>query len=52
MKCDVRRCAASVGVNPTRQGSFQPVAIGTVVEVTKRLKHSGVKGSVRDSASA
>jgi len=28
----------SVGEIPTRQLSFRPVAIGTVVEVTKRLK--------------
>ena len=32
------RRVLSVGENPTRQLSFQPVAIGTVVEVTKRLK--------------
>ena len=32
------RRVLSVGEIPTRQLSFQPVAIGTVVEVTKRLK--------------
>ena len=32
------RRVLSVGEIPTRQQSFQPVAIGTVVEVTKRLK--------------
>ena len=37
-QCAVQRRHHSVGENPTRQMSFQPVAIGTVVEVTKRLK--------------
>jgi len=32
------RRVLSVGEIPTRQLSFQPVAIGTVVEETKRLK--------------
>ena len=32
------RRVLSVGEIPTWQLSFQPVAIGTVVEVTKRLK--------------
>ena len=32
------RRVLSVGETPTRQLSFQPVAIGTVVEVTKRLR--------------
>ena len=34
------RRAFSVGENPTRQLSLQPVAIGAVVEVTKRPKPS------------
>ena len=42
--CAVRRHGLSVGANPTRQLSFQPEAIGAVVEVTKRLEHSGVEG--------
>ena len=37
-QCAVKRRVLSVGEIPTRQLSFQPVAIGTVVEVTKRLK--------------
>ena len=40
IQCAVQRCHHSVGENPTRQGSFQPVAIGTIVEVTKQLKLS------------
>jgi hypothetical protein len=36
--CAVRRRRSSVGVIPTRQLSFQPVAIGAVVEVTKLPK--------------
>ena len=32
--CAVQRCASSAGVNPARQLSFQPVAIGAAVEVT------------------
>ncbi len=35
-QCAVQRCAVSVGASPTRQESFQPVAVGTVVEVTKQ----------------
>jgi hypothetical protein len=34
----VRRHGLSVGAIPTRQLSFQPVAIGAVEEVTKRLE--------------
>ena len=37
-QCAVQRCTISVGAKPTRQESFQPVAIGTAVEVTKRSK--------------
>ena len=40
IQCAVQRCHHSVGEIPTRQGSFQPVAIGTIVEVTKQLKLS------------
>ena len=36
--CAVPRCRSSVGANPTRQLSFQPVAIGAAVEVTKLPK--------------
>jgi hypothetical protein len=36
--CAVQRHGLSVGANPTRQLSLQPVAIGAAVEVTKRLK--------------
>lgn len=36
--CAVERHGRSVGANPIRQLSLQPVAIGAVVEVTKRLK--------------
>jgi hypothetical protein len=36
--CAVQRRRSSVGANPTRQLSFQPVAIGAVVEVTKLPK--------------
>jgi hypothetical protein len=38
--CAVQRHGLPVGANPTRQLSFQPVAIGAVVEATKRLKPS------------
>jgi hypothetical protein len=38
--CAVRRHGLSVGANPTRQLSFQPVAIGAAVEATKRLEPS------------
>lgn len=49
-ECAVERSHSSVGESPTRQGSFQPVAVGTI---SRRLieKHSDVKGSFRDSAS-
>ncbi len=36
--CAVRRHGLSVGANPTRQLSLQPVAIGAGVEATRRLK--------------
>jgi len=36
--CAVKRRVFSVGANPTRQLSLQPVVIGAVVEVTKRPK--------------
>ena len=39
-KCAVKRRDHPVGDRPTRQLSLQPVAIGAVVEVTKRLKPS------------
>jgi hypothetical protein len=39
-KCAVERRDHPVGDRPTRQLSLQPVAIGAVVEVTKRLKLS------------
>ena len=32
--CAVPRCASSAGVNPARQRSFQPVAVGATGEVT------------------
>lgn len=38
--CAVERRDHPVGDRPTRQLSLQPVAIGAVVEVTKRLKPS------------
>ena len=38
IQCAVQRCTTSVGANPTRQMSFQPVAIGTAVEETNRSK--------------
>ena len=38
IRCAVQRCTTLVGANPTRQMSFQPVAIGTAVEVTNRSK--------------
>jgi hypothetical protein len=40
MMCAVQRHGLPVGANPTRQLSLQPVAIGAVAEVTKRLKPS------------
>lgn len=36
--CAVRRHGLSVGANPARQLSLQPVAIGAGAEATKRLK--------------
>ena len=36
--CAVQRHGFPAGANPARQLSFQPVAIGAVVKVTKRLK--------------
>jgi len=38
LTCAVQRHGFPAGANPARQLSFQPVAIGAVVEVTKRLK--------------
>jgi hypothetical protein len=38
--CAVRRHGLPAGVSPARQLSLQPVVIGAVVEVTKRLKPS------------
>jgi len=40
LRCAVERRTLSVGKNPTRQLSLQPVAIGAVVEATKRPKPS------------
>ena len=37
-QCAVSRRVLSVGESPTRQLLFQPVAIGTAVEETKRTK--------------
>ena len=37
-QCAVQRHGFPAGANPARQLSLQPVAIGAVVEVTKRLK--------------
>ena len=38
--CAVERRCLPAGANPVRQLSLQPVAIGAIVEVTKRLKPS------------
>ncbi|MGH8536686.1 MAG: carbamoyltransferase N-terminal domain-containing protein [Gammaproteobacteria bacterium] len=38
ISCAVQRHGLSAGANPARQRSLQPVAIGAVAEVTKRLK--------------
>jgi hypothetical protein len=40
LKCAVQRHGLPAGVSPARQLSLQPVVIGAVVEVTKRLKPS------------
>jgi len=32
IQCAVERCSSSVGETPTRQGSFQPVAVGTAAQ--------------------
>jgi hypothetical protein len=40
ISCAVQRHGLPAGVRPARQLSLQPVAIGAVVEVTKRLKPS------------
>ena len=37
--CAVQRRRCSVGATPTRQLSFQPVAIGAAVEATILSKH-------------
>ena len=50
--CAVQSRVSSVGANPTRQLSFQPVAIGAAVEVTKLLKPSVERVALGDSASA
>jgi hypothetical protein len=49
--CAVQRCRSSVGAIPTRQLSFQPVAIGTVVEVTILPKLPMEKGRAGGPAS-
>ena len=38
--CAVERRCLPAGANPARQLSLQPVVIGAIVEVTKRLKPS------------
>ena len=38
LTCAVPRRGLSVGTNPTRQLSLQPIATRAIVEVTKRLK--------------
>lgn len=38
VSCAVQRRRSSAGANPAWQLSLQPVAIGAVVEATKRLK--------------
>ena len=40
LPCAAKTCALSVGDRPTRQLPLQPVAIGVVVEVTKRSEPS------------
>jgi len=40
IQCAVQRHGLPAGVSPARQLSLRPVAIGAVVEVTKRLKPS------------
>jgi hypothetical protein len=38
--CAVKRRCLPAGANPARHLSLRPVAIGAIVEVTKRLKPS------------
>jgi hypothetical protein len=49
--CAVPRRLSSVGANPTRQLSLQPVAIGAAVEVTKLSKPSMQRAASGGSAS-
>ena len=49
-QCAVERHGYSVGESPTRQLSLQPEAIGAHVEVTKRVKLFGGKGSFSELA--
>jgi hypothetical protein len=49
-QCAVTRSVVLVGASPTRQLSLQPVAIGVVVEATRRQSLRW-KGSLSDSAS-
>jgi hypothetical protein len=49
--CAVQRCRSSVGAIPTRQLSFQPVAIETIGEVTNRSKLSMERAASGGSAS-
>ena len=50
MQCAVKRRRFSVGANPTRQLSLQPVAIGAVEEVTNLLKPSVQRVALGDLA--
>jgi hypothetical protein len=50
-QCAVERRDLSAGDSPARQLTLQPVAIGAVVEVTKRLKPSVQRVTYGDSAS-
>ena len=40
IRCAVKRRTNPAGESPARQLSLQPVVIGAIVEVTKRLKPS------------
>ena len=51
IQCAVKGVVSSAGANPARQLSFQPVAIGAAVEVTKPPEPSMAKGRFGDSAS-
>jgi hypothetical protein len=49
--CSVQRRASSTGANPARQLSFQPVAVGAAMEVTKSSEPSTQRVASGDSAS-